>query len=173
MTHFPTIKTQGQTYHLDHLQPHKFGLTLKSKTYCIEVNYSCHVFSEASTSKTAPDLLFHHKGESRSFCIERYKHSKLLPDLIETLNQCYVYHSNRENYFFVQDLTPFPYHVFFVARSTQRRKGVSIVLNVLSAYLKKQPIKSAPAIKFATLVKLLSENRKIKRGRKVTVKRRR
>lgn len=172
MTHFPTIKIQGQLYHLDHLQPRQFDLTIASITYSIEVYYSWHVFTEASAIEKTPDFRYTHQGETRYFCIERYEQSKLLPDLIETLDHCFVYHSNRENYFFVKDLNPFPYHVFFIARPTPRRKDASIVLNVLSAYTKKRPIKSAPAIKFTTFVKLLSENKKIRRGQRVTVKRR-
>ena len=171
MTQFRSTKIHGKTYHLDHLKRHRFDLTINTKIVGIEVHYSWHVFTEAITTEITPDLRYNHQGESRAFSIEGYEQSKLLPDLIEKLDHCLVYHSGRENYFFVKDLSPFPYHVFFIARPMRRRKDVHIFLNVLSAYAKERPINVAPAIKFATLVRLLSENRKIKRGQNITVRR--
>lgn len=99
MTQFRSTKIHGKTYHLDHLKPRRFDLTINTKTVGIEVHYSWHVFTEAITTENTPDLRYNHQGKSRAFSIERYEQSELLPSLIEKLDHCLVYHSGRENYF--------------------------------------------------------------------------
>lgn len=170
MTFFHRIRIRGETYDFDHLRPHQFDLIVEDKSFRVEVHYSSHVFTEGLTDSTTPDLYYQHSGECRAFCLERYLQSKKLPEIISSHDRRYVYHTFQNNYFLVTSAVPQPYYVFFRPRTASRRPGVSVVIKVVSAYAKEKEKKFAPAIRFARLVKLYAEGKKIKQGNSVRVR---
>lgn len=175
MTNFRSKKVRGTTYPFDHLRPHQFEITINGTTYRVEVRYSCHVFTTARTDQTTPDLFYSHGGEDRAFCPDRYRQSLMLPNLIATHDGRNVYHSNQDSYFLVNNGTPNSYYVFFRAfKATKalKKKGVSVILDVRSAYEKQNNIRSAPAVKFTSLVEAIAQGRTLRRGQDVPVRQR-
>lgn len=164
VTTFRNIKIQGNEYDFEHLRPHQVEITVEDRIHRVEIRYSSHVFSEAITRDTTPDLLYDHNGERRAFCVDRYDQSKLLPSIFNSLKWQSVYHSSRGNYFLVKSLIPLAYHVFFNARIARRIKGISVLINVVSAYTKEREIKFAPSVKFSRLVDLLATGKKLNVG---------
>lgn len=173
MRDFPKITVQGAEYVFDHLRPHSFTIVSNGTIYAVEVVYSCHVFTEARSAQTTPDLFYTHDGEERAFCPIRYEMSLSLSNLIATHDARNVYLSNRENYFIVNAGKPQSYYVFFEAMQVTKsrlKKGIDVILHVRSAHFRVNEIKQAPAIKLTTLVQLTATGQKVPRGNKVVVR---
>lgn len=175
MAHFRNVTVRGTVYDFDHLRPHQFDIVVAGVTYPVEVRYSCHVFTQKRSGLTTPDLFYTHDGEKRAFCPIRYQQSLMLPNLISTHDGRSVYHSNQESYFWVNGGGAGSYYIFFrtfkPVKATKKR-GVSVILSVRSAYTKQNEIKFAPAVKFSNLIVSAANGKKTPRGVDVSVRKR-
>ncbi len=175
MTIFKSKLIRGEFYDLSHLEPTSFELTAAHEVFKVDVEFTCHCFTEALTQAHAPDLHYAHDGERRAFSIERHHLSLLLPDLVTTLGNRSVYHSEQGNFFFLRDVsTPesvAPYLVFFdLFRSMKAKTDVRMLIR--SAYLKPGMSRFAAPVKFTNLVSAVASGRKLPLGPRQQIKRR-
>lgn len=165
---------QGVTYTLGHLEPFTFTLDTEAGQRVVAVRFGCHCFTEDLTTRHTPDFRYIHGNETRAFALDRHELSKLLPQMIATLGGRSVYMSMQAN-FFVLRQDPArgfsgPYLVFFnVTKSTQ--KGVHVLMNVESAYLKPGMTDRASPVKFRTLIEKTAAGQPVPRGSPQTIKR--
>jgi hypothetical protein len=174
MPTFPAKTIRGTTYAFDHLEPFTFLLDTGGCKRVVAVAFSCHCFTETLTRAHTPDFRYTHNRETRAFDFERYDLSKLLPKIIATLGTRSVYLSMQANFFVLRQnpTADFvgPYLVFFnVTKST--KKGVHVLMNVESAYMKPGMTDRASPVKFTTLIENTSVGQRVPRGPVQTIKR--
>ena len=173
----PTFRAktiQGVTYRLDHLEPFTFTLATEAGPRVVAVAFSCHCFTEDLTAAHTPDLRYVHGHETRAFAFDRHELSKLLPQIITTLGTRSVYMSMAANFFVLRSNPAAgfagPYLIFFnVTKSTT--KGVHVLMNVESAYMKPGMADRASPVKFTTLIEKTSAGQPVPRGPSQTIKR--
>ena len=174
MAYFRNKTIQGQVYDLSHLEPFTFVLEVEGQEFHVSVEFSCHCFTETFGAERTLDLKYVHAGETRAFDVIRHALSKKLPDMIRKLGNQSVYHSEQGNFFVLRDQEldggKQPYLIFFnTFKATS--KAVHVRLVVRSAYLKPNMSRWGSPIRFSTLVKATTENRPLKMGPRVQVKR--
>jgi hypothetical protein len=174
MATFHPKKIRGKTYTLEHLEPFSFTLETDVGPRVVAVRFSCHCFTEDITPAHTPDLRYTHGHETRAFDFDRHDLSKLLPQMISELGRRSVYMSMMSNFFALrQNPAPGfngPYLVFFnVTRSTA--KGVHVLMNVESAYMKPGMTDRAAPVKFTTLIEKTAAGQRVPRGPDMTIKR--
>jgi hypothetical protein len=170
--HSKTIR--GETYTLEHLEPFSFPLKTDAGLRVVEVRFSCHCFTEDITPAHTPDLHYTHGHETRAFAFDRHELSKLLPQMIKELGRRSVYMSMLNNFFVLRQNPAMgfigPYLVFFnVTRS--RDKGVHVLMNVESAYMKPGMTDRASPVTFTTLIEYTAAGKRVPRGPPQTIKR--
>ncbi len=174
MAFFKSKTIRGQVYDLAHLEPFTFVLAVEGVDFHVSVEFSCHCFTETFGPEHTPDLKYTHAGETRAFDVVRHELSKKLPGIIRALGNQSVYHSEQGNFFVLRDQTlpdgKQPYLIFFNAFKATG-KEVHVRLLVRSAYLKPKMSRWGSPIRFSTLVRATSENRALKTGPRVQVKR--
>jgi hypothetical protein len=174
MATFHPKTIQGETYTLEHLEPFSFTLETEAGPRVVDVHFSCHCFTEDITPAHSPDLRYTHGHETRAFAFDRHELSKLLPQMISKLGSRSVYFSKMSNFFILRQdpATGFtgPYLVFFnVTRS--KAKGVHVLMNIESAYMKPGMTDRAAPVKFTTLIEKTAARQDVPRGPEVTIKR--
>jgi hypothetical protein len=174
MATFNPKTIRGKTYTLEHLEPFCFTLETDAGPRVVDVRFSCHCFTEELTPAHTPDFRYKHGHETRAFDFDRHELSKLLPLLISELRRRSVYFSKMSNFFTLQQdpATGFtgPYLVFFnVTRS--KTKGVHVLMNVESAYMKPDMTDRASPVKFTTLIEKTAARQDVPRGPEVLIKR--
>lgn len=174
MATFDPKTIRGKTYTLEHLEPFSFTLETDAGPRVVAVRFSCHCFTEEITPAHTPDLRYTHRHETRAFDFDRHELSKLLPQMISELGRRSVYMSMLSNFFVLRQnpATGFigPYLVFFnVTRSTD--KGVHVLMNVESAYMKPGMTERASPVKFTTLIEKTAAGQDVPRGPAMTIKR--
>lgn len=175
MAAFKSKSVRGQVYGVSHLEPFAFDLLVAGSAFRIGVEFTCHCFTETLTREHAPDLHYAHNGERRAFSIERHGLSLLLPNLVTTLGNRSVYHSEQGNFFFLRDVAApesvAPYLVFFdMFRSTKAETDVRML--VRSAYLKPNMSRFAAPVRFTSLVSAIASGKKLPLGPRQQIKRR-
>jgi len=174
MATFHPKTIRGKIYTLEHLEPFNFTLKTDAGPRVVDVRFTCHCFTEDITPAHTPDLRYTHGHETRAFDLDRHELSKLLPQLISELGRRSVYMSKMSNFFILRQdpATAFtgPYLVFFnVTRS--KAKGVHVLMNVESAYMKPDMTDRASPVKFTTLIEKTAAGLSVSRGPEVTIKR--
>ena len=175
MAVFKSKFIRGQEYDLAHLEPFEFDLLVDRTTFRVGVEFTCHCFTEAITQAHAPDFRYLHDGETRAFSVERHSFSLLLPNLVTTLGNRSVYHSEQGNFFFLRDVKAprgaSPYLVFFdMFKATKAETDVQML--VRSAYLKPGMSRFAAPVKFTNLVTAIAKGKKLPLGPRQQIKRR-
>jgi hypothetical protein len=74
-------------------------------TYALRVTFGFHCFTRKREASDTPDLHMRHKGESRSFCLERYALSKELIGMIKYAANGRAYFGEKSNFLIVESLT--------------------------------------------------------------------
>lgn len=176
MALFKAKRIGGVEYALDHLEPFQFKLECGEETFTIEVEFSCHCFTETLADRHRPDVVYTHGNERRAFDLSRYECSKSLPSLIEGLGSRSVYYSQQVNYFFLRKLAHTeeadgPYVVYFNPERATRKPGVDVRLLVQSAYCKPNMVDQASPVSFTTLVASTAKGKLVRRGPKQRIKR--
>jgi hypothetical protein len=162
---------QGQSYDLSHLEPFSFDLQAGEQTFRIDLEFTCHCFTEALTQAHSPDFHYMHNGEKRAFCIERHSLSLLLPNIVTTLGNRSVYHSEQRNFFFLRDVNATPYLVFFDLFRA-KTSAADVRMLVRSAYLKPNMSRFAAPVRFTNLVSAIARGKKLPLGPRQQIKRR-
>jgi hypothetical protein len=166
---------RGQEYELSHLEPFVFDLLAGESTFRIGVKFTCHCFTETLTKSHAPDFRYFHNGETRAFSMERHSLSLLLPNLVSTLGNRSVYHSEQGNFFFLRDVNApnatSPYLVFFDI-FTATNAATDVRMLVRSAYLKPGMSRFAAPVKFTNLVSAIANGKQLPLGPRQQIKRR-
>jgi len=175
MLRFRPKTIQGVTYTLDHLEGFTFTLdTEGGKRRAVIVGFSCHCFTEDIRQEHTPDYYYVHGGEKRAFDLTRHALSKRLPEIIRALYGRTVYMSKEANYFLLRTIEATelagPYLVFFNVRRA-KQKGVDVLMNVESAYLKPGMTDRASAIRFSTLIERTATGKPVPRGPLQLIKR--
>lgn len=171
---FPTIKFQGTTWDLRHLDPFAFradvGREGEPLFVDVVVLFACHCFTRGDDRDTAAAIDYYRDGrEVRVLCEERYALSRrYLPQLVRELFERKIQvASSLPNYItleVIDERNPGLYAVFFeVEKDGARRKRM--LLRVQSAYridsLSRRQEK-AGKVNFAVLLRATYEGRKIK-----------
>jgi hypothetical protein len=174
MATFHPKTIRGKTYTLEHLEPFSFTLKTDAGPRVVAVRFSCHCFTEDITPAHTPDLRYTHGRETRAFAFDRHKLSKLLPQMLSELGSRSVYMSKSSNFFLLRQNPAIgfngPYVVFFnVTRSTD--KGVHVLMNVESAYMKPGMADRASPVKFTTLIEKTAAGHPVPRGLPMAIKR--
>jgi hypothetical protein len=168
LSKFKSVKLNGVVYNFGHLSDFVFNLTHGTELFKILVRFSHHCFTEKWNNQT-PDLKYQYGGELRAFSRERYELSFNLQECICELVGKTVYYSRDGNFFFVTDIKC-NYAIYFNAIAS---KGTAyhIVMNVESAYPKKQLNEHAAPVGFGNLIAATFHRRKPPLGRPVKVER--
>jgi hypothetical protein len=158
LSYFPPAQIQGVTYELDHLEPFFYEVGLGESKHTLYIVFGCHCFTR-KLDYSRPYSEYQDGFELRSFCEERYRLSKGLPDIIRELKDGYVYRSPRDTYFAVRnglsDEHSAPYVVYFdIDRA--RRDDADVYIKVHSAYFDPDLMGRAERISFIKLIESVS-----------------
>lgn len=134
------LELDGEKYSFTHLAPFKSNVTIPSDgknaelSFILEVKFSTHCVS-AETVDHPSKLFLDEGGKERFFCLQRYKLSHALPEIIRSLQNRSCHHAKNRNYVTVEILDPSGekknYHVFF----SVRRQPSSVLVFVESGYI--------------------------------------
>jgi hypothetical protein len=134
------LELDGETYSFNHLAPFKSNITIPAEgknaelNFVLEVKFSTHCVS-AETVDHPSTLFLDEGGRERYFCLDRYKLSHGLPEIIRSLQGRSCHHAKNRNYVTVEILDPGGqkknYHVFF----SVRRQANSVLVFVESGYI--------------------------------------
>lgn len=170
MSAFKSIKIRGTTYGFDHLLPLTIEVAADkddpSRKLTVLINFSCHCFTDALDKAThTPDYHYIHEGDERAFSLARYQHSLSLPDILKAIENKRVYFTHEKSFVLVETIdeagAKVPYTVFLDVKKGNKR-GIDVVVSIVSAYAKPDMTSWASPIRFKTLVW------KIHRGEKPT-----
>lgn len=144
--YFPELVIAGEPIDLSHLDPFSFQIDSKlaKKTLTVHVTFSNHCFSRKYKPEThlgGEPIIDADSPRPRTFCLIRYRLSKLLPALIHGLNhpKCKVTQTaSRRNWAYsikIEDPSG-PYYVFFkISKAVQAgRQKQDLSLVIESAY---------------------------------------
>jgi hypothetical protein len=130
----------GETYDLSHLWPDLWNYeqpankNKQAKIYRIKITYSLHCFTKGKEDHHDPLLGYADARETRTFCVDRHKHSYGLPEIIRNIGNGYVLHTGHRNFLRV-DIGNSQYEVYFsITRSTENE--VDLHIYVQSAYVR-------------------------------------
>lgn len=150
--HWKSITIDGTVYDLSHLHPLEMKFTVPAKDGKPEINYkvivefSLHCFTEGIPVGTvAPkERTYSDNRETRLFCPRRYELSKLLPDIVQTMDVRKCFHTGHANYFTVELVDQLSgqkreYTIYF--KLSRRMGGKGLTMYVQSAYV---PDRHAP-----------------------------
>jgi hypothetical protein len=148
-----------EVYDLAHLHPCTLEFVRPEKdgkpavTFVVDVTYSLHCFSRSIPKYDSHDraLEYSDARETRLFDVDRYRLSKRLPGIIETLTERKCQHTGRGNFFTVELVddsgTKIDYDVFFTASKSSQRGRVNLYIQ--SAYVKdRSQLPAAKPIRF-------------------------
>ena len=173
---WPPHRTEGRAYELSHLHPFRYPLLLPerpnqgAREVEIRVAFSAHTFTRGCSIAESPD--YHYSTgprDLRRFCPSRYELSKILPDVVRSLDRRKCFFTDRNNYFVVElpEALPsgFEYWIFFDVRGVAEPGAV--LLFVQSAYAgdtRKSPYsRRREKVRFRMLVSKALEGRRSKR----------
>lgn len=135
----------GNTYDLSHLHPFELELIQPAKsneperTYDFSVAFSLHCFSKAVKDGDNPALEYSDNRESRTFCLDRYRLSFHLPDIIRDIHTKSCSHTGKGNFFIVESIIDenglVEYEIYFDV-TNPKLKGTPMKLYVQSAYVR-------------------------------------
>ncbi|WP_188129093.1 hypothetical protein [Rhizobium sp. NFACC06-2] len=175
MAFFTSKSINGITYDLSHLEPFTFKVSQDDTSYRVRVEFGHHCFTEERLSWHSIDRLYAFKGEKRSFCTERYKDSKPLRSIIESLNERTVYFGKEYNYFVLRNTDLLgngpPYAVFFDVQKARNKRAGDVFMRVQSAYKKPNMVETAAPISFFALLDAKAKGLPPAPGKKITIKR--
>ncbi|MQA42151.1 hypothetical protein [Rugamonas aquatica] len=135
----------GQSYDLSHLHPFTFPLAMPAKgdlpalQFEIEVKFSLHCFTKEKVEDAQKGLDYGDGRETRTFDFDRYEKSKVLPEIIKTLEQRKCYLAKENNYMTVELADrnkTVHYQIYF---SMAKLAPGRLTLYVRSAYVKDSP----------------------------------
>jgi hypothetical protein len=158
------------------LHPFRYPLLLpeklnrESREVEIRVAFSAHTFTRGCSIAEDPD--YHYSTaprDLRKFCPNRYELSKILPDVVRSLDVRKCFFTDRNNYFVVELPEPLPagfeYRVFFDVRGVAEPNAV--LLFIQSAYAgdtRKSPRgRRGEKVRFRMLVSKALEGQRVKR----------
>jgi hypothetical protein len=173
---WPPHSIEGRTYELSHLHPFRYPLLLPerpnqaAREVEIRVAFSAHTFTRGCSIAERPD--YHYSTgprDLRRFCRDRYEFSKILPDVVRSLDGRKCFFTDRNNYFVVElpEALPtgFEYWIFFDVRGIAEPDAV--LLFIQSAYAgdtRKSPYsRRREKVRFRMLVSKALEGRRSKR----------
>jgi hypothetical protein len=160
-------RIEGRVYDLSHLDAFVFSVTPKSAgspTFKVAVFFGCHTFTKKFRDGDPPDLVMVSERVRRTFCTVRYQQSLNLRAIIQDAPNRKAFFSHNENYVLVARLDEHEddYAIAFdVLRAN--RKGVDVVMNVLSAHTRDNGFNRIDTIPFTTLVAKTSRGEAIER----------
>jgi hypothetical protein len=127
----------NDTFNLSHLEQfdHVFEVAA-GVSYSITIRFSHHCFTEHTKPTDDPALLLTVGSDQRTFDFERWRLSHYLPEIIKTLEQRYISHTNHQSFFTVELIEDAgqmqDYEVYFDV--TKDSKTKRLYLTVKSAY---------------------------------------
>ena len=120
-----TYTHNGIEYDLTHLRPHIITIN----DCKVRITFSHHVFSD---SKIDGDIV--KRGEQvRGFCIQRYKKSLQLKDILSKITPNHNFMKSRNNWFFI----PIGLYHIYLNIKPDRYKRFDYVMRVTSAHMRK------------------------------------
>ena len=173
---WPPHSTDGRTFELSHLHPFRYPLLLPerpnhaAREIEIRVAFSAHTFTSGCLISEVPDYQYSTgPRDLRKFCPTRYEFSKVLPDVVRSLDGRKCFFTDRNNYFVVElpEALPagFEYWIFFDVRGVPEPDAV--LLFIQSAYAgdtRKSPYsRRREKVRFRMLVSKALEGRRTKR----------
>jgi hypothetical protein len=105
MTRWPSHWDGGQRYDLSNVDPFKFDYVLPTnpqfaeRIVSIQVSFTSHAFTRDCEADEVPHPHYCAPGEARRFDHERYKLSKLLPDIIRNIGNLKCFFEKYDNFF--------------------------------------------------------------------------
>ncbi len=135
-------------YDLAHLHPRELQFVRPEKdgkpavTFTVDVTFSLHCFTRSIPKVGGHDRTMEYSDarETRLFDFDRYRLSKWLPEIIETLAERKCQHTGHGNFFTVELITDngttVDYDVFFTASKSSRRGRVNLYIQ--SAYVRER-----------------------------------
>ena len=175
MSYFKDMCIGNTTYDLRHLDPFKLSIQFEDKSYTVLVRFSCHCFTERlDADEQDGRAVYKHKEEKRLFSVDRYELSRSLPGMIRSLDNCNmtVYHTRQGSFFFARNASPLTpcYMVFFRAYKA-KKKGIDVIVDVVSAYPKDHMVRRASPVKFPRVIDATAKGRPPPLGPTCRVKR--
>jgi hypothetical protein len=166
MTRWSPHWEEGQRYDLSHVYPFKFDYILPAsqqfaeRVVGIQVSFTSHAFTRECAADEAPHPNYCAPGEARRFDHERYKFSKLLPEIIRNVGNRKCFFAKYDNFFVFELPEGIPddseYWVFFFLERAEKGEEHALHLIVQSAYVgehDRSPAgRRAKKITFRTLV---------------------
>ena len=166
MTRWPPHWEEGQRYDLSHVYPFKFDCVLPAsqqfpeRIVSIQVSFTSHAFTRDCEADEVPHPHYCAPGEARRFDHERYKLSKLLPDIIRNIGNRKCFFAKYDNFFVFELPEGIPgdseYWVFFYVERADKGEEHALHLIVQSAYVGRRARspagRRAKKITFRTLV---------------------
>lgn len=121
--------------------------------YRVLVSYGPHCFARDVQHDDHVDFHIRDNGDTRCLCPTRTALSKHLPRIIREAANARAYFSEGANMLLVEELEGLagPYAVFFNV-SKSRKRGLDVVLFVVSAYEKAGLPERLPAVQFKALI---------------------
>lgn len=162
----------GEDYPLEHLHPQKVTITIPAKgknperNLSVAISYSIHCFThkQEDSEQLSTEETYSDSRETRAFDIERWKLSKHLPEIINTLDQRRCLHTGREEFVtvdIVENGRTIEYAVFFTV-TKGGKSGCDLNLYVNSAHERNQPLRYKKPIRFHFILMNRYQNKQIK-----------
>jgi hypothetical protein len=164
-------KTFGSVeYDLSHLDSFTMDVSPKSepgKVYKVRVTFTCHTFTREWLQGDLDDYRHIEGTEIRTFCADRYAHSRYLRSLIEHAAGGKVRFNNQTPFVIPATIPGLsgPYAIYFNAFKAST-KGLDVIIDVRSAHHKPNLNMNLPKITFATLVGQTAAGRPVKAPKK-------
>lgn len=166
------LNYQGTRYDLKHLKDFTFDLIQPAadkkpeRKYNIKARFSWHCFTRSpETDDTG--IMTNADGEQRCFCLDRYKHSHRLPDIITDLANRYCQTTGHGNFITVEiieeDGTKQDYEIYFNVRKPA--SGKHLELFVETAFVRTIPElykTKKKKIRFSTIIYNVKNGRPIR-----------
>lgn len=169
-----TFRFQGESYCLKHFQP--FTLAVKEhkaadREYRTEIRFvTSHCYTRERLARDRPDIHVNAFGEERSFCVDRYERSKNIREVFAWASAGKAYFADewrdKGRRFLIVKGEPGmdPLLIPFDAERA-RKKGVDVILNVISAYPAERQNQLVDKIQFGKMIAKTAKGEKISRAR--------
>ncbi|MCK0769365.1 hypothetical protein [Chromohalobacter canadensis] len=152
----------GEVFDLSHLHPYETEYVVPAKgsnperRFKVSVSFGLHCFTKTSDDVAAvpDDGWYADNRERRAFCHERWKLSKMLPGIIETLDSRKCLHTGREEFITIEvvvDGRQFDYAVFFLV-TKGGKSGADLNLFVISAHERYNALRYKKPIRFHVIL---------------------
>ena len=171
MIYWSPFHYQNIEYDLSHLHPMRWTLTQPAingkpeKNYRFSVVFSLHTFTQSFEDRHDRELSYSDARETRAFCFNRYQDSFELPEIIQRLDQGYVFHTGKQNFLRI-DKDNGTYEVYFVVKRS-KLPDIDLDIYVQSSYKRtKGNSPKAGKIKFTVVAYNTMNNRPIKPPRR-------